>query len=709
MDKKKIENALNEVRIICAIEHENVVGYEDAFIDEVNKDLYIVMEYLGGGDLNDRISGLLKKKAYLREETVWRYAVQILQGLKALHDKKIIHRDIKPGNVFVSGDLGTLKLGDLNVSKIMREREMTQTVIGTPYYLPPEIWKNQEYDYRCDVYSFGCVLYEVAALRVPFQGKNIRDLFEKIQFGVLPMLPKGYSVDLYRFIKKCLTKEIAKRPTVDQLLDDPLIQIRRNLFNDIWFLDGISTEIKKLKQNRKKTGKSRKRSHRSNKADSTDNRSRTDKIRLKKFGQGSIKRPGGSTINKKIDLPPQKVSVRNLQKRQRIKEQERILTFKVETQDLSKLSRILPSLKNSRSSSAKLFSLGSKQNNQQNNLSANKIQNQVTHEYHFPKEKSNERPDPKSTSNDFKKEDHKTKSTHNQPQTSTSHRNDHSHTGTSSRLEDPTSNMSSSQFHSVSSSLIAKRKARMSVHHSTKRNVIKRVISQKSSQKALAHNAEIKAREFLKVKKKRVSGSQARLNYIKQVKEKHRRMLSQRKSQVIADSISHDAETNLENKQNKNQKKCPQKDNQQIDQVNPPQEKNIEIPVGPSRGKWPQSKSKMLSKTGEMSTPQSKTSTLPLSKKCLVETKTPNPTTFEKSTLDRPGKSGNRKKTPSRTRSRKVSENSTANRDSKKIKEEKNANLEILESTPKSRNTPDTANKNLSQIRLKPKIGRAHV
>ena len=95
MDKKKIENALNEVRIICAIEHQNVVGYEDAFIDEVNKDLYIVMEYLGGGDLNDRISGLLKKKAYLREETVWRYAVQILQGLKALHDKKIIEDLVK--------------------------------------------------------------------------------------------------------------------------------------------------------------------------------------------------------------------------------------------------------------------------------------------------------------------------------------------------------------------------------------------------------------------------------------------------------------------------------------------------------------------------------------------------------------------------------------------------------------------------------------
>lgn len=237
MDKKKIENALNEVRIICAIDHPNVVGYHEAFLDEKNKDLYIIMEYVGGGDMNDRIKFLNTNKTFLPEETVWKYAIQILQALKALHDRKIIHRDIKPGNIFVSADLSTIKLGDLNVSKIMRHRSMTATVIGTPYYLAPEIWKNAMYDYRCDVFSFGCVLYEIAALQVPFQGSSISELFKKIEYGTVPFLPKRYSNHLYNFIKLCLTKSFKNRPMVEKLLSDPRLMKFKHKFRHLVYDD----------------------------------------------------------------------------------------------------------------------------------------------------------------------------------------------------------------------------------------------------------------------------------------------------------------------------------------------------------------------------------------------------------------------------------------------------------------------------------------
>ena len=237
MDNKKIQNALNEIRIICAIDHPNVVGYHEAFLDEKNKDLYIIMEYVGGGDLNDRIRFLSRTGKYLPEVTLWRYALQILQGLKALHDRKIIHRDIKPGNVFVSEDLQTIKIGDLNVSKILRNKSMTATVVGTPYYLAPEIWKNAMYDYRCDVFSFGCVIFELTALKVPFKGSSIAELFKKIEYGKIPLLPKQYSNDLTQFIGICLTKNFKKRPNVKKLLNGNFLIKRKVHFRDIEYIE----------------------------------------------------------------------------------------------------------------------------------------------------------------------------------------------------------------------------------------------------------------------------------------------------------------------------------------------------------------------------------------------------------------------------------------------------------------------------------------
>ena len=247
MENKKIQNALNEIRIICAIDHPNVVGYYEAFLDEKNKDLYIIMEYVGGGDLNDRIRFLSRSKKYLPENTLWRYAVQILQGLQALHNRKIIHRDIKPGNIFVSDDLENIKIGDLNVSKILRNKSMTATVVGTPYYLAPEIWKNAMYDYRCDVFSFGCVLFELAALMVPFKGTSIAELFKKIEYGKVPDLPKQYSQDFFNFICVSLTKNFKHRPTVKKLLQSSMISKRKTQLRDIFFTERKS-DTKMLKK-----------------------------------------------------------------------------------------------------------------------------------------------------------------------------------------------------------------------------------------------------------------------------------------------------------------------------------------------------------------------------------------------------------------------------------------------------------------------------
>jgi NIMA (never in mitosis gene a)-related kinase len=114
------------------------------------------MEFVGGGDLSDKITELKKKRSHLKESIIWNYLIQILQGLSVLHEMKIMHRDIKTANIFLTEDYRTVKLGDMNVA-IVAKNNLASTQIGTPYYLAPEIWNNKMYDNRCDVFSLGCV------------------------------------------------------------------------------------------------------------------------------------------------------------------------------------------------------------------------------------------------------------------------------------------------------------------------------------------------------------------------------------------------------------------------------------------------------------------------------------------------------------------------------------------------------------------------
>ena len=154
-DKEK-ENALNEVRLLASIDNKHVVSYKQAFMDESSQSLCIIMEFSDDGDLFQRISKLRKNVTspkYLEESEIWRIFIQILHGLKALHDLKIMHRDLKSANVFLSKD-GTAKLGDLNVSIVLK-KGLGYTQTGTPFYASPEIWNDKPYDYKSDIWSLG--------------------------------------------------------------------------------------------------------------------------------------------------------------------------------------------------------------------------------------------------------------------------------------------------------------------------------------------------------------------------------------------------------------------------------------------------------------------------------------------------------------------------------------------------------------------------
>ena len=202
LSAKERENALNEVRILASIDHPNVAGYKEAFFEESSHCLCIVMEYCDNGDLQTKINNAKKTSRFTKEEDVWSIFYQMILGLQALHKIKIIHRDIKCANVFLTKD-GMVKLGDLNVSKIAKAG-ILKTQTGTPYYASPEVWQDKPYDLKSDIWSLGAVLYELVALNPPFTAKDMKGLYSRVLKGVYPKIPNHYSSDLSAVIASLL-------------------------------------------------------------------------------------------------------------------------------------------------------------------------------------------------------------------------------------------------------------------------------------------------------------------------------------------------------------------------------------------------------------------------------------------------------------------------------------------------------------------------
>lgn len=222
LSEKERQNALNEIRILASIVDPYIIAYKEAFFDEGIRCLCIIMEYADAGDLMQKINAKRLQKTLFSESQIWKFLVQMTKGLRSLHSLKILHRDLKCANIFLTGD-GTLKLGDLNVSKIT-QKGLAITQAGTPYYCAPEVWKGNVYDKKCDIWSLGCVLYELASLKPPFQGTGMKDLFNRISKGEFERIPKTYSNELFDIIRRCLKLNPNERPSCDEILNHSYIR-----------------------------------------------------------------------------------------------------------------------------------------------------------------------------------------------------------------------------------------------------------------------------------------------------------------------------------------------------------------------------------------------------------------------------------------------------------------------------------------------------
>ena len=253
-EKRRVESLHKERDVLMekyALEkispHKNIIGYYGSTKDDF--EMYILYEYINGGDLWHRkvIYGIPSEKL------IKFYFIQIIEAVKHIHSFNIAHRDLKPENIMITKDNKTVKLIDFGSSLDINGTEFEKKIeemkkkekkrrpdfihfVGTPNYMAPECVHNQFSDKRCDLWSLGCILYDLYVGFPPFNGASEYLIFQK-SIKAKYIFPEGIIPDLAQdFIKKCIVIEPDKRMTLDEMLKHPLLI---NEVNDKNFLEEI--------------------------------------------------------------------------------------------------------------------------------------------------------------------------------------------------------------------------------------------------------------------------------------------------------------------------------------------------------------------------------------------------------------------------------------------------------------------------------------
>lgn len=225
-DKKQL--IVTEINLLRDLNHPNIVKYFDHIINKETKTLYIIMECCEGGDLQKLIQKCKETKSHFSEGFIWRVLYQTSKALQGCHSHKskkitVLHRDIKPANVFLDMG-GNIKLGDFGLARVLNENEhFCETVVGTPYYMSPEIIKGSKYNRKSDIWSLGCLIYELCALAPPFTARRFEQLSKNISDGKFSRIPEMYSTDLQKIISFMLSVDHGYRPTIEIILHHPTV------------------------------------------------------------------------------------------------------------------------------------------------------------------------------------------------------------------------------------------------------------------------------------------------------------------------------------------------------------------------------------------------------------------------------------------------------------------------------------------------------
>ena len=219
MTKEERQAALNEVNVLSILHHPNIIQYYENFVED--KALMIVMEYAHGGTMYDYLQK--RKGKFLDEDEILRLFVQILLALQHVHNRNILHRDLKTPNILLNRKKRIVKIGDFGISKILSSKSKANTVIGTPCYISPELCEGKPYNQKSDIWALGCVLYEETTLKRAFEASNLPALVMKITKGNFAPISERYSEDLRNLIESMLHLDPAQRPTINDIMAQPIV------------------------------------------------------------------------------------------------------------------------------------------------------------------------------------------------------------------------------------------------------------------------------------------------------------------------------------------------------------------------------------------------------------------------------------------------------------------------------------------------------
>lgn len=236
LNKKERQQSLNEAKVLSALRHPNVINYYDSFLARKSDHLCIVMEYADGGDLSQRIKN--NHGINFTETQVLDWFIQSVLSLHYVHQRKILHRDVKTQNIFLTQE-NLCKLGDFGIARTLSSTyDQASTFVGTPYYLSPELILERPYDHMSDVWALGVVLYELMTLKHPFNANDMKSLMHRILKVQYEPPPTLYSNELRSIVSKILVKDPMQRIRLGEVLELPIVSRRIRQWIDGGVLPG---------------------------------------------------------------------------------------------------------------------------------------------------------------------------------------------------------------------------------------------------------------------------------------------------------------------------------------------------------------------------------------------------------------------------------------------------------------------------------------
>ncbi|XQJ24771.1 protein kinase, putative [Leishmania guyanensis] len=216
---------VEELNASLRLRHPHIVRFLESFFYDGS--LFVVMSYESGGDLDGLFHYLTQHHKTPTTHTLLLWFVQLLEALVYCHDHSVIHRDIKPGNILVSTDTKVLYLGDFGSAKTLSISNVTSTFVGSPMWISPEVLLGTSYSYAADVWSMGCVFYEMATLRKPFSAPSFAHLVQQITWGHITPLPPHVAQEVRSIIHSMLVLDPAQRVTAREALEVARVALNR--------------------------------------------------------------------------------------------------------------------------------------------------------------------------------------------------------------------------------------------------------------------------------------------------------------------------------------------------------------------------------------------------------------------------------------------------------------------------------------------------